>query len=60
MTLPETWLDESVSDLEICPESSDITIFRTEGVVVLLLSCQIMYVFVFVLIFLQEMLSHAG
>ena len=25
MTLSETWLDESISDLEICPESNDMT-----------------------------------
>ena len=31
MNLSETWLDESVSDVEVFPDSSDLTVIRRDS-----------------------------
>ena len=36
MTFSETWLDDSVTDLEVCPSDSNFTEIEIAGVVVLL------------------------
>ena len=58
MTLSETWLDNTITDLEVCPDGYDLLIFRRDRnrrEVVLLFFCRDMFVIKFALIYLKIM-----
>ena len=63
MTLSETWLDETVTDLEVCPDGYNLFILERIEIdeeVVLLLFYPITFDVDSALIFLKVMLSHSG
>ena len=63
MTSSETWLDESVSDVEVFPDSSDLTVIRRDrnrrgGGVAIVLSNNVR--FCLCSNFLKDMWNHFG